>query len=165
MQLAISCTDRIGIAQDVLDVLAHHEIDLTGIEINHQDDGFFLSTMQVELPSLQLVMAEIRKVEGVKDVKTTSYLPMSHSLNELHNIMDQLTEPVFSMDLDFKLVMSNQAANLLFNWHTEKNKQIINCQDHLVLKTLPHQINQPHAHLHDQFYSLPITVRHREQLV
>ncbi|KJZ13602.1 hypothetical protein TW85_12940 [Marinomonas sp. S3726] len=144
MQLAISCTDRIGIAQDVLDVLAHHEIDLTGIEINHQDDGFFLSTMQVELPSLQLVMAEIRKVEGVKDVKTTSYLPMSHSLNELQNIMDQLTEPVFSMDLNFKLVMGNQAANALFNWHTEKNKQIINCQDHLTLKALPHQVNQPH---------------------
>ena len=90
MQLAIACTDRIGIAQDVLDILAHHEIALTGIEINHQQDGFFLSTTQVALASLQAVMAEIRKVAGGNDVKTTSFLPMSHSLNSLKSRTDNL---------------------------------------------------------------------------
>lgn len=141
MQLAIACTDRIGIAQGVLDVLAHHEIDLTGIEINHQQGGFYLSTEQVELASLQAVMAEIRKVEGVNDVKTTSFLPMSHSLNELKNITDQLPEPVFSMNSASKLVMSNLAANNLFNWQLHQVKAPLNCQDYLVLPELPSSIN------------------------
>ncbi|OUR72960.1 hypothetical protein A9Q77_05630 [Marinomonas sp. 42_23_T18] len=137
MQLAIACTDRIGIAQDVLDVLTHQSIDLTGIEINHEQDGFFLSTEQVELASLQIVMAEIRKVEGVNDVKTTSFLPMSHSLNELQSITDNLPEPLFSMNLNCQLMMSNQAANTLFAWQQDKSKNPLNCQDYLTLAELP----------------------------
>lgn len=141
MQLAIACTDRIGIAQDVLDVLAHNNIDLTGIEINHEQDGFFLSTKQVDLTSLQHVMAEIRKVEGVKDVKTTSFLPISHSLNELKSVMEHLPEPVFSMASDYRLVVSNQAANALFNWPIEQTKKPINCQSYLKLSELPSKTN------------------------
>lgn len=141
MQLAIACTDRIGIAQDVLDILAHQHIDLTGIEINHEQDGFFLSTKQVELTSLQAVMAEIRKVEGVNDVKTTSFLPMSQSLNELLNITENLPEPLFSMTLDYQLVMSNQAANTLFSWQQDKSKVHLNCQDYLALTAFPSSTN------------------------
>ncbi|EAQ67445.1 transcriptional regulatory protein [Marinomonas sp. MED121] len=143
MQLAIACTDRTGIAQDVLDILAHQDIDLTGIEINHEQGGFFLSTEQVALASMQTVMAEIRKVEGVKDVKTTSYLPMSHSLYELENITDQLNEPLFSMDLNGKRVMSNQAANTLFSWPLEKTKHKIDCLALLQLTELPSQYGHP----------------------
>ena len=140
MQLAIACNDRIGIAQDVLDILAHHAIGLTGIEINHEEDGFFLSTEQVELTSLQAVMAEIRKVEGVKDVKTTSFLPMSHNLNELINISNQLPEAIFSMDSDLKLVISNQAADSLFAWQSDKDKSLI-CSHYLTLNELPAKAN------------------------
>ena len=154
MQLAIACTDRIGIAQDVLDILAHHEIDLTGIEINHQQDGFFLSTEQVALASLQAVMAEIRKVEGINDVKTTSFLPMSHSLNALKSMTNHLPDPMFSMDAQFKLIISNQAANDLFGWQQNQTNGEVNCQTYLDIESLPdhastcvyHNIQQQEQH-------------------
>ena len=34
MRLEISCQDRLGITQDILDILVAHEIDLRGIEID-----------------------------------------------------------------------------------------------------------------------------------
>jgi transcriptional regulator of aroF, aroG, tyrA and aromatic amino acid transport len=34
MRLEVHCQDRLGIAQDVLDILVEHEIDLRGIEID-----------------------------------------------------------------------------------------------------------------------------------
>ena len=34
MRLEISCQDRLGITQDVLDILVTHNIDLRGIEID-----------------------------------------------------------------------------------------------------------------------------------
>ena len=34
MRLEITCQDRLGIAQDVLDILVEHAIDLRGIEVD-----------------------------------------------------------------------------------------------------------------------------------
>jgi len=47
MRLEISCQDRLGITQDVLDILVTKEIDLRGIEIDPAGKIFPISNLQI----------------------------------------------------------------------------------------------------------------------
>lgn len=142
MQLAIACADRIGITQDILDVLAHHKIDLRGIEVDAENLQIFISTVQVAFEELQAVMAEIRKVEGVEDVKTTSYLPMAHEHNELLSCFDHILEPILTIDAQGEILVANRAADDLFHLHNaplkdthRRHRQI---HHHIPLPSLDH---------------------------
>ena len=52
MRLEISCQDRLGIAQDVLELLKAHEIDLRGIEIN-EAGKIYLSFPTIEFTEVE----------------------------------------------------------------------------------------------------------------
>ena len=75
MRLEIICQDRLGIAQDVLDILVNYEIDLRGIEIDIAGK-IFLNFPNIEFKDFQHLMPEIRRIEGIEDVKTTPFMPM-----------------------------------------------------------------------------------------
>ena len=75
MRLEISCQDRLGIAQDVLELLKAHEIDLRGIEIN-EAGKIYLSFPTIEFTDFQQFMPKIRRIEGIDDVKTTLFMPI-----------------------------------------------------------------------------------------
>ena len=52
MRLEISCQDRLGITQDVLDILVTKEIDLRGIEIDPAGK-IFLNFPNIEFADFQ----------------------------------------------------------------------------------------------------------------
>ena len=64
MRLEISCQDRLGITQDVLDILVTHNIDLRGIEI---DEGgkIFLNFPNIKFEDFQHLMPKIRRIDGI----------------------------------------------------------------------------------------------------
>lgn len=74
MRLEISCQDRLGITQDVLDILVTHEIDLRGIEID-ETGKIFLNFPNIEFADFQHLMPKIRRIDGISDVKTTHFMP------------------------------------------------------------------------------------------
>ena len=55
MRLEISCQDRLGITQDVLDILVTKEIDLRGIEIDPAGK-IFLNFPNIEFADFQHLM-------------------------------------------------------------------------------------------------------------
>ena len=55
MRLEISCQDRLGITQDILDILVAHEIDLRGIEID-EAGKIFLNFPNLEFEDFQHLM-------------------------------------------------------------------------------------------------------------
>ena len=109
MRLEITCHDRLGITQDVLDILVKYNIDLRGIEIDAAG-RIFLSFPTIDFTEFQHLMPEIRKLKGVTDVKTTPYMPIERERNELTAILESLPDPVFSVDAKGKITLINEAA-------------------------------------------------------
>lgn len=109
MRLEISCQDRLGITQDVLDILVAHNIDLRGIEI---DEGgkIFLNFPNIEFKDFQHLMPKIRRISGIDDVKTTLFMPGERERNQLFAIVHTLPDPVFAVDNKGKLLLCNDAV-------------------------------------------------------
>ena len=109
MRLEISCQDRLGITQDVLDILVTHNIDLRGIEI---DEGgkIFHNFPDIKFEDFQHLMPKIRRIEGIEDVKTTLFMPGERERNQLSAIVQTLPDPVFSIDNKGKLLLCNDAV-------------------------------------------------------
>lgn len=109
MRLEVNCQDRLGIAQDVLDILVEHEIDLRGIEIDEQGK-IFLNFPNMEFADFQHLMPQIRKIEGIEDVKTTPFMPIEREQYQLKALLQTLPDPVFSVDTKGKIILINDAV-------------------------------------------------------
>ena len=109
MRLEVNCLDRLGIVQDVLDILVEHEIDLRGIEID-EVGKIFLNFPNMEFADFQHLMPKIRKIEGVKDVKTTPFMPNEREQYQLQALLQTLPDPVFSVDSKGKIILINNAV-------------------------------------------------------
>ena len=109
MRLEINCQDRVGITQDILDILVEHEIDLRGIEID-ETGKIFLNIPNMEFSDFQHLMPKIRKIEGIDDVKTTAFMPIEREQYQLQTLLKTLPDPVFSVDTKGKIILVNDAV-------------------------------------------------------
>ena len=134
MRLEVNCQDRLGIAQDVLDILVEHEIDLRGIEIDELGK-IFLNFPNIEFADFQHLMPKIRKIEGIEDVKTTPFMPLEREQYQLKALLQTLPDPVFSVDTKGKIIMINDAV--VSSLEVPKNEIIGS-----VIQLGEHKINQ-----------------------
>ena len=109
MRLEISCQDRLGITQDILDILVEHKIDLRGIEID-EAGKIYLHFPNMEFEDFKHLMPKIRRIDGIDDVKTTLYMPGERERHQLSAILQTLPDPVFSVDTRGAVVTCNNAA-------------------------------------------------------
>nr|WP_136249902.1 transcriptional regulator TyrR [Ningiella ruwaisensis] len=109
MRLEISCEDRLGITQDVLDILTDYHIDLRGIEIDAMGK-IFLDFPTIEFTDFQVLMQKLRRVDGITDVKTTPFMPIQRERNQLRAILQTLPDPVLSIDTHGKVILFNDAV-------------------------------------------------------
>lgn len=109
MRLEIICQDRLGIAQDVLDILVNYEIDLRGIEIDIAGK-IFLNFPNIEFADFQHLMPEIRRLKGIDDVKTTPFMPIEREQNQLRALLQTLPDPIFSVDTRGRILLVNDAV-------------------------------------------------------
>lgn len=108
MRLQISASSRLGIVQDILDILVQHSIALRGIELH---EGFiYLNFKEIEFSEFQHLMPEIRRIEGITDVKTTHFLPSEREHYEFDTILKTMPDPVFSIDLKGHILGFNDAV-------------------------------------------------------
>lgn len=109
MRLEIICQDRLGITQDVLDILVNYAIDLRGIEIDIAGK-IFLNFPNIEFADFQHLMPEIRRIRGIEDVKTTPFMPIEREQNQLRALLQSLPDPVFSVDTRGRIILVNEAV-------------------------------------------------------
>lgn len=109
MRLEITCEDRLGIAQEVLDILTSWKIDLRGIEID-PIGKIFLNFPNIAFDDLQRLMPQIRRIRGVDDVKTIPFMPYEREQHQLQALLQTLPDPVFSIDTKGRVLLANQAA-------------------------------------------------------
>jgi transcriptional regulator of aroF, aroG, tyrA and aromatic amino acid transport len=110
MRLEICCEDRVGIVQEVLNILVLHQINLRKIEVAPSKQLMYVAFPEVEFEKLQIVMPQIRKLSGIGDVKTIAFIPSEREHNELKTLLRALPDGVISLDAQARVLLANQAA-------------------------------------------------------
>ncbi len=123
MRLEISCEDRTGITQDVLDILQDYDIDLRGIEIDELGK-LFLDFPTIEFSDFQDLMPKLRRVEGIKDVRTTPFMPIQRERNQLRALLQTLPDPVFSTDANGRITLFNDVVSASLELDTQAITQL-----------------------------------------
>jgi transcriptional regulator of aroF, aroG, tyrA and aromatic amino acid transport len=103
------CDDRVGITQDVLDILVGYEIDLRGIEID-PSGKIYLHFPSIDFTDFQDLMPRIRRIPGIEDVRTAAALPIERERNQLGALLNTLPEPVFSVDAKGYILLVNEVT-------------------------------------------------------
>ncbi|NOI13148.1 transcriptional regulator TyrR [Vibrio hepatarius] len=114
MRLEVFCEDRLGLTRELLDILASKNIDLRGIEIDISGI-IYLNCPDIDFDTFSELMAEIRRISGVNDVRKIQFMPMERHNTELISLLNSLPEPVLGIDLKGNVDMANHAALSLFN--------------------------------------------------
>lgn len=126
MRLEISCEDRLGICQDVLQILRDHEIDLRGIEVDPAGK-IFLNFPELAFDDFRHLMPQIRRIPNVKDVKTIPYMPFEREHFEFSLLLSTLPDPVLSIDSKGQIDIINDAgAKLLAGGNEPLKGELIN---------------------------------------
>lgn len=133
MRLEVFCHDRLGLARELLDLLVSQSIDLRGIEI---DPGgrIYLNFALAAMDTFPGLMAAIRRINGVTDVRTIAFMPSEREHRALSAILSAMPDPVLSIDLKGRIELTNPAALELFQLTTEK-------MANLTLGTLINDVN------------------------
>ncbi len=93
MRLEVFCEDRLGLTRELLDLLVLRGIDLRGIEID-PIGRIYLNFAELEFESFSSLMAEIRRIAGVTDVRTVPWMPSEREHLALSALLEALPEPV-----------------------------------------------------------------------
>lgn len=109
LRLCIHCQPRLGICADILGLLAKHEIDLRGIEIDHAG-SVFLNFPTLEFDALAHLMPSIRRLDGIHDVTSVPYMPIERLHQETKLLLKALPEPIISINRKGLITVVNQAA-------------------------------------------------------
>ena len=120
MRLQITCDDRLGITQDVLDILVGYEIDLRGIEIDPVGK-IYLHFPSIDFSDFQDLMPKIRRIPGVEDVRTAPALPIERERNQLGAVLNTLPEPVFSIDPKGFILLANDVTSSIIGHEKQKS--------------------------------------------
>lgn len=114
MRLEVSCKNLFGLTRELLDVLLRHNVDLRGVEIT-KCNCIYLYFSTLDFQNFSHLMAEIRRILSVIDVRTVIYTPYEYKHLLLHHLLRVISEPVLSIDLKNKIKIANPAAQNLFN--------------------------------------------------
>ncbi|TNV22613.1 transcriptional regulator TyrR [Buttiauxella sp. B2] len=119
MRLEVFCQDRLGLTRELLDLLVLRSIDLRGIEID-PIGRIYLNFSTLDFDTFSSLMAEIRRIPGVTDVRTVPWMPSEREHRALSALLEALPEPVLSLDMKSKVELANPASCALFGQSEDK---------------------------------------------
>lgn len=109
MRLEVLCENRLGIAQEILGLLASFNLNLRGIDAD-QTGRVYVHFPEIEFSDFQKLMQSIRKIAGVNDVRAVSHMPSEQEHYGLLTLLKNLPDPIFSIDLKGQITRANDAA-------------------------------------------------------
>ena len=110
MRLEIECEDRIGMVREILNLFIPHQIDLRLVEMDAKRRCIYCGFLDIPFSQLQRLLAEIRRLESVEDVKTVTFTPFEREHNALYTLLEALPDGVISVDLKGKITMVTELA-------------------------------------------------------
>jgi transcriptional regulator of aroF, aroG, tyrA and aromatic amino acid transport len=119
MRLEVFCEDRLGLTRELLDLLVLRGIDLRGIEIDPVG-RIYLNFEEIEFTTFSNLMAEIRRIASVTDVRTVPWMPSEREHLALSALLEAMPEPMLSLDTKSKVELANPASCQLFAQSQDK---------------------------------------------
>jgi transcriptional regulator of aroF, aroG, tyrA and aromatic amino acid transport len=113
MKLEVLCCDRIGLTQELLELLVKRNIDLRGIEIDVRGK-IYLNCTETDFDLFRELMVQIRLISGVTDVRTIQFMPSERENHELFSLLNNLPQPILSLNTKGEVDKANKAAMQLF---------------------------------------------------
>ena len=162
MRLEVFCQDRLGLTRELLDLLVLRSIDLRGIDID-PIGRIYLNFTHLDFEAFSRLMAEIRRIPGVTDVRTISWMPSEMEHRALGALLEALPEPVLSLDLKSRIERANPASCKLFNLPEARlqNSQIVALINDFNfahwLETAPQESHTEHLVINGQPFLMEIT--------
>ncbi|EKT57431.1 transcriptional regulator TyrR [Providencia sneebia] len=122
MRLEVTCQDRIGLTRELLDLLVLQNIDLKGIEISAQQ-RIYLNFTPVDFQVFSTLMTEIRRINGVIDVRRIFFMPSEREHKAVWALLNSFPEPVLSIDNKLNIELVNPMSLEIFGIDETKIKQ------------------------------------------
>jgi len=110
MRLEIQCEDRIGMVREILDLFIPHQIDMRLVEMDSKQRCIYCGFLDIPFTQLQKLLAEIRRLDSVEDVKTIMFTPFEREHNALYTLLEALPDGVISVDLKGHITMVTELA-------------------------------------------------------
>lgn len=108
MRIDVQFADRVGIAHEILAVLARRNMNVVAVEVDSSD--VFIDIPELTEAHLQRLRADFLQVAGVLDVKVVAVLPGARRRLHLDTLMEAMADPVMAVDADGRIVAANAAA-------------------------------------------------------
>lgn len=165
MRLEVFCQDRLGLTRELLDLLVLRGIDLRGIEID-PIGRIYLNFSSLDFESFSSLMAEIRRIPDVTDVRKVPWMPSEREHRALSALLEALPEPVLSLDMRSKVELANPASCALFGQSEDRLRNhnagtlISGFNFTRWLESEPHDSHTEHVVIHGQNFLLEITPVH-----
>lgn len=108
MRVNIQFQDRVGIAHEILAVLARRALNVLAVEVDPPNIYIDIPELsEAMLPSLQ---ADCDRLEGVGEIQVLDILPGIRRRLNLDTMMAVMEDPVIAIDARGKVVIANAAA-------------------------------------------------------
>ena len=108
MRIDVQFADRVGIAHEILAVLACRNMNVVAVEVDSSD--VFIDIPELTESLLPSLHADFMRITGVLDVKVVNVLPGARRRLHLDTLMAALADPVMAVDADGRIVAANAAA-------------------------------------------------------
>ena len=108
MRIDVQFADRVGIAHEILAVLARRSMNVVAVEVDSSD--VFIDIPQLTDALLPSLREDFLRVAGVRDVVVVDVLPGARRRLNLDTLMAVMADPVMAVDAGGRVVAANAAA-------------------------------------------------------
>ncbi|HXH02710.1 MAG TPA: sigma 54-interacting transcriptional regulator [Candidatus Competibacteraceae bacterium] len=108
MRLDIFITDRVGIAHEILAVLAHRRLNVVAMEV--EPPHIYIDVPELAATALADLRADLTGIAGVHDTRVVDLLPGARRRLHLDTLLAALADPVLAVDARGAIVVANPAA-------------------------------------------------------
>jgi transcriptional regulator of aroF, aroG, tyrA and aromatic amino acid transport len=108
MRLDVRFLDRVGIAQEILAVLARRRLNVTAVEV--EPPHLYLDAPELASPGLAELRAALSRVAGVVEIAQVDLLPGARRRLHLDALLAAMPDPVLAVDARGVVTAANSAA-------------------------------------------------------
>lgn len=108
MRIDVQFTDRVGIAHEILAVMARRNMNVVAVEV--EPPHIFIDIPELQESAMPSLREDCTRVPGVFGVQTVDILPGVRRRLHLDTLMAVMADPVMAVDASGRIVAVNAAA-------------------------------------------------------
>jgi transcriptional regulator of aroF, aroG, tyrA and aromatic amino acid transport len=113
MRINIHFRDRVGIAHELLAVLARRGLNLVAVEV--EPPNIYIDIPELTEAMLPSLRADCAEIAGAGEIQVVDLLPGTRRRLNLDTVMAVLEDPVLAIDTHGRVVVANAAAAAVLN--------------------------------------------------